>query len=256
MMRTQPIQWKATLIAAVVLLSIAGCGPRKIADSEKIRLYYEAGIGYINRGQPDKAIDSLKNAYELDHGYPQVLHALGLAYLQLGVPETALIWFRKTEELTPDDSQLLNNLSSTYLALKNYDETIRYATKALADLNYRTPAAAHYNRGLARMHTGDLAGAEADFMSAIRLEPLYDRPRVELARLLIRKGMYDTAINHLTSAVKINKRNAEAYLLRGQANWERGLVTQAENDFNHVIRMDSASPAIMDQAHNWLDRIQ
>lgn len=252
----QGFQWLLIVLAGGLLIGVIGCGPKKIDDSEKIRLYYDAGVGYMNQGEPDKAIDSLKNAYALDHGFPQVLHALGLSYLQLGVPETALIWLKKTEELTPDDPMLQNNLASVYLQLKNYDETIRYATSALSNLDYRTPAAAYYNRGLAKMRSGDLPGAEADFTTAIRHEPLYDMPRVELGRLLIQKGSYDKAINHLTSAIQINKRNAEAFLLRGEAYWERGFVTRAENDFNHVIRMENASTAVVDRAHDWLDRIR
>jgi len=249
-------QWMVIALLSCILFMATGCGPRKIDDEEKIRLYYEAGIGYINQGEPDKAIDSLKRAYALNKTYPQVLHSLGLAYFQLGVPETALVWLDRAAALTPDDPQLNNNLASVHLAMQHYDKTITYSSKALENPDYRTPAAAFYNRGLARLRSGDPTGAEDDFNRAIRHEPLYDMPRVELGRLLIRKGDYETAINHLSAAIQINKRNAEAYLLRGIAQWERGFVTRAENDFNQVIRIEGANRTIVDRAHNWLDRIQ
>lgn len=249
-------KWFMVLTAIAGILMLTACGPKKIADEEKIRLYYEAGVGYINQGEPEKAIDSLKRAYEINHGYPQVLHSLGLAYFQLGVPETALTWLQRAAEITPDDPQLNNNLASVHLTLKQYDTAIAFSSRALDHDDYRTPAAAYFNRGVAKSATGDMAGAEADFAAAIRHEPLYDMPRVELGRLLIQKGLFDKAITHLTSAIKVNKRNADAYLLRGEAYWERGYVTQAEKDFNQVTQLETATQFQKDQAHDWLDRIQ
>jgi len=238
-------------------VTFTGCtGHKKLKNEDKIELYYEAGVGYIHQGRPDQAINSFKHAYELNKGYPQVLQGLGLAYYQLGVPDTALIWFKRTEEITPDDPELSNNLASVYLSLKRYDESVVYSTKAINNPDYRTPAAAYFNRGIARLRLNDLSGAEEDFILAIRHEPLYAMPRIELSRIMIEKGNYDKAVTYATSVLKINRNDPEALLLRGQANWERGYVTKAETDFNLIIRLENVPAEIVAKAHSWLDRLQ
>lgn len=251
-------KWITACVCLIAIVwMISGCGgPKELDDEEKIRLYYEAGIGYIHQGEPEKALDSFQRAYNVNNGYPQVLQGMGLAYHQMGVPESALNWFKKTETITPDDPQLLNNIASVYLVLKQFDQAISYATRALEDESYRTPTAAYFNRGLARKNTGDLDGAVDDFTTAMRFDPMYSAARLELAWICLEQGNIDRAIKLASSVIKLNKNEAEAYLLRGEAYWERGYVTKAENDFTIVTRMENANSNIQQKAHNWLDKIQ
>ena len=70
-----------------VLLMTGGCGgPKKMSQSDKAKLYYDAGIGYINEGEPQKAIENLKMSLDLDRKNPQVMHALGLGIFPTGNP--------------------------------------------------------------------------------------------------------------------------------------------------------------------------
>lgn len=241
----------------VITALLSGCSGRKrLSRDDQADLHYQAGIGYINQGEPQKAVEQLKIAHEHSKTNPQIIHALGLAYFQLGVPETALEWILKAASILPDDPEIQNNLASVYLRLNQYDKGIFHSTKAVSNPDYRTPAAAYFNRGVCKVHKGDIDGAETDFRSAIRHEPMYDMPRIELGRILIRKNQYDEAIRLLSSAVNVNTNNPESYLLRGQAFWYRGYVSRAETDFRKILEMQNVPSAIVEQAHDWLDRLR
>ncbi len=240
----------------IIAFILAGCGGKRMSDVDHARLHYDAGIGYINQGEPNRAVEHLKIADEYDRNNPQIMHALGLAFLQLGVPETALDWVTKAHQMLPDEPEIHNNLASIYLIMGQNEKTVFHSTKAISDPDYRTPAAAYYNRGVAKMRLGDIDGAENDFNSAIRLQPLYDMPRIELGRIMIRRNQFDEAIRVLTVSLNNNPRNPEAYLLRGEAYWRRGYVSRAEADFRKILDLPNASPALRNQAHDWLDRIR
>ncbi|MBN1879575.1 tetratricopeptide repeat protein [bacterium] len=233
-----------------------GCSNKHMSRTDKAKLYYDAGIGYINEGNPQSAIENFKLAYELDQKNPQILHAMGLAYLQMGVPETALGWLKQTLKILPDDPEVNNNTASTFIMLKQYQEAIAHSSKAISDPDYRTPAAAYFNRGISYLRLERWEEAEKDFRSAIQHEPMYDMPRVELGRIMIHRNCYADAVQMLTSAIKVNARNAEAYLLRGQALWHQGYVSRAEADFNTILKLNNAGSTLIQQAHDWLERLR
>ncbi len=63
--------------------------------------------------------------------------------------------------------------------------------------------------------------AEKEFREAIQLDPSLDSARVGYANLLIdQKHIYDQSYNQYKEAIKINQRNARAYLGLGRIQME------------------------------------
>ncbi len=223
--------------------------------SDKVNLYYQTGIGYLNKGQPEEALNSFKQALELDSDEPLVLQGMGLAYFQMGILESGLVWLQKAKKLDPDNPELNNNLASIHLAMNHFEDALETSNQALNDPDYKTPAAAYYNRGIAYLNLGKVTEAEEDFKHASRLEPLFDQPLVSLGRLFFSRGDYQKAIEYLNAAIKVNNQNPEALLYRAQAKWHRGLITEAENDFLEILRQVSETTPIAKEARDWLDKI-
>ncbi len=247
------------IVALIMVLVVWGNGcanQKKLTRREEADLHYEAGLGYINQGNPQSAVEQLKIAHDKNKKNPQIMHALGLAYLQMGMPDTALEWILKVTSYLPEDPEIQNNLASVYIRLEQYDKGIFHSTKAIDNPDYRTPAAAYFNRGISRVRKGDADGGEADFKAAIRHEPMYDMPKIELARLMIRKNLFDEAIRMLSTAINVNANNPESYLLRGQALWHRGYISRAETDFRKILELKNVSPSLIDQAHDWLEKLR
>ena len=211
---------------------------------------------YRRKGDAEKGIKHLKKALEYDADRPDILHGLGIAYFQMGMLEPAELWLSKAVKLDPGNPELRNNLSGLYLQLKRYNDAFRESDIALKDPDYRTPAAALCNRGIAEYNLGRTNKAEADFRSAIRHNPFYDLPHMQLGRIYSEQGDFDKAIRSFSDALKINDKNPNAYLKRGIAYWQRGLVTEAENDFSKILRLVPENNPIAKSAREWLSKIK
>ncbi len=244
-------------IATAALVWFSGCAGRtELRDGSPAKLRYDTGIGYLNKGNPQEAIKVLKEALEIAPRQPLILHGLGLAYLQIGMLDAAVDNLEQAAELDESDSELMNNLSSAYLAAGRYEKAIAAATRAIDDADYRTPAAARFNRGSSYMALDRMDEATEDFTAAIRLDPLFDMPYMKMGDIAFAKADYAGAITSYDSAIKLNPTNFEAMFNRGKAYWHRGLLTDAESDFNKVLRNTTDKSPLNRSAREWLEKIQ
>src|SRR5581483_7215343 len=114
------------------------------------------------------------------------------------------------------------------LGLKRYDELISSCDTALAAA---APSAELYElRGMARDHSGNHAGAVADYTSALTLEP--DTPRI-----LARRGwsylLTDAArpaLLDFDAAVRLDPWSSDAYSGRASARVRLGMYREAVAD--------------------------
>ncbi len=251
------MNWKnfPILILISILAACAGHAPKPHSSNDRARLQYEMGVGYLNKGKLKQALDALREADRLNPNQPDIQEALGLVYFGLGVYESAKVNLEAAQKNNPNDAMLANNLASLYLAINKPELAIKESSLALKAPDYRTPAAAYYNRGVAHSMLKQDDLAIKDFTNAIQLEPMFDKPYIDLARIYIRNGKYARALPYLNSAVKINPKNVRARLTRGIARWNRGLVTDAEEDFRMVLRLAPPDSTLARAANDWLRRI-
>ncbi|MBN1354704.1 tetratricopeptide repeat protein [bacterium] len=246
--------WSLGIVACFALMTgCAGTTPKPM--SNRARLYFDTGIEYMQNGNLMEALSAFKEAEKLAPHDPEIQHMIGLAYLGQSMHEEAQKRMELAQKWDPDNPRIANNLASVYLESGRLDDTIRQATRALANPDYRTPAAAYYNRGMAYLKKKEAEKASADFLKAIQIEPLFDKPYVELGQIYTDEGNYNAAIKVLDAAVKVNSQNALAYFRRGVARWYRGYVTDSENDFSTVLRLVPESHLLASSARAWLSKI-
>lgn len=239
----------------IMLLWVGCAGRTDMQEGSRVKLQYDTGVGYLNKGEPQQAVSTLKGALELAPKQPLILHALGLAYMQMGLLDAAIEKLEDAAKYDKTNPDLMNNLSSVYLASGQYEKGIKTATVSIDDPDYRTPAAARFNRGSCYMMLEQYDKAIDDFTVATRLDPLYDLPYQKLGEIALGKGIYDDAVTYFTASLKVNQSNIEALFHRGKAYWNRGLLTDAENDFNTVLRNTSEQNPLNKSAREWLDKI-
>jgi len=249
------VNCKIIILGIVLIFSACTAHAPKVM-SDKARLYYNTGVEHLNEGNPNDAIGSLREAERLAPKSPEIKQVIGLAYFSIGVLNKAEQYLLNAQKLDPENPRISNNLSGLYLKLGRNQQAIEEATKAINNIDYRTPAAAHYNRGMAFYNLNQPNKAETEFKQAISIECLFDKPYLALGRLYIDRGQYDSAIEILNSAVRSNKNNPYAYLDRGIAKWHRGYITEAENDFIFVLRLVPDTSNVAKTALKWLDKIQ
>jgi tetratricopeptide (TPR) repeat protein len=164
-------------------------------------------------GSPLVAADLAKKA--------RLLHQAGRAEEALAACEAAL-------ELAPRDVDTHRLRIKVLLDLKRYGELIASCNTALASA---APSADLYElRGMARDHSGDHAGAVADYTSALTLRP--DAPRV-----LARRGwsylLTDAprpALLDFDAAIRLDPSSSDAYNGRGTARVRLGKYREAVAD--------------------------
>src|SRR5262245_25363597 len=112
-----------------------------------------------------------------------------------------------------------------------------YSTAIRIDPRYEKP---FNNRGNVRKDMGDTDGALADYSEAIRLKPDYHTALANRADLYDDKGEFDLALADLDRALGIDGRSARTFNLRGLIRKKKDDLDRAIADFDSAVRFDPA----------------
>lgn len=113
----------------------------------------------------------------------------------------------------------------------------KYVSKLAPD-----SAQIHEFAGLALVKEGKDEEATYHFSEAVRLEPRYYRPYVNLGVMLARRGELDEAIEHFNEALRLKPDNDEAHHNLGQALYSKGDIAGAIKHYRESLRFVSNSP--------------
>jgi len=149
-------------IIVILAVGITGCG---ITNTDHENAIMD-GIASLNRGKPEKALESFERAVELDPqdatGYLGRANALNT----IGKWERSLADYTRALDLDP-------NLTNAYV-----------------------------NRGVAYAHLGEAQKAIADYEKALALDPKIDNPPTFVKRLFSNEPNTDKGIRRHLEALK------------------------------------------------------
>lgn len=140
---------------------------------------------------------------------PRNLDALisaGEAALQLGDAQSAIGFFGRADDVSPDNGRVKAGLGRSMLALDRIADGLRLMEQA-ASLGY-SDAALLADRGLARDLMGNQAGAQQDYLAAMKLDPDDDRLIRRYAVSLGISGQVDQAEKTIEPLLHKNDRAA------------------------------------------------
>ena len=146
-----------------------GSEPSKELEPEGDAAFYkERAIGYIRKGEADKAIEDLSQAIKLKNNDPFTFGLRGKGYLNQGKDDLAIKDFSKVVSLSPRDPFAYFGRGMAYLGTGEID-------KAIEDLSHGLilkpdEADAYIGRGMAYKRKGNEAKAKADFLKAKELK--------------------------------------------------------------------------------------
>ncbi len=186
------------LIAMLLAVLVAGCsGSAKAVKVKEARnaaqINSELGLGYMQQGNLELALQKLERAVELDPQLASGQHYLAALYQQLGQNEGAEKHYRQAMFLTPEDPVLLNNYGVFLCRQNKLTEAERLFETAVKQPFYKTPEVAYKNAGLCALHTQDTAKAEAYFRKALKVNPRMGSALLELAALSHQESEYLSA---------------------------------------------------------------
>ncbi len=97
----------------------------------------------------------------------------------------------------------------------------------------------YFLRGIAKYNLDDLIGAEADFSTAIKLNPVYTQAYTYRAITRSRLGNYADALKDFAEAIDLRPDLPAPYFYRGVTRLQDKQYTKAIEDFDKFIRQDN-----------------
>lgn len=147
--------------------------------------YYYMGQLYNDKKMYQKAIDALKEGYNID-AHPVFLELIADCYQSLGDYPNALTAINEAQQMRPDDMDLITTKADVLGESGDIDGAIaelsRYIEKA-PDFFY-----GYYRRGFYEDNSGRTDEALTDYDMAIMLEPKYAYAYLGKGDMLMRKG--------------------------------------------------------------------
>ncbi len=204
--------------------------------------------GYLGRARvtvamdPKKAEDALKDmetAVQKDQNYADAY--LGMAELQVQMKESrlALKTLDQAANLNPDSPLVSLYRAQAYLELKEPKKALENARRA-NELDV-TLLSAYRVIGQVLQAEGDLAGSVSPLSTYALYKPDDAQVWRWLAAAYLDKKDTKEALKALDQSLRLNNKQASAYLLRAKLLLDAGKAENALNDYRSAFRLDDTS---------------
>jgi lipoprotein NlpI len=161
-------------------------------------------------------------------------------YLRMGRFPEAAAGFSEVIRLSPDHPAAYVNRGVALQGMNDHRRAVDDFDRAVRLISSFSPAhraLTYYSRGVSWKLIGDLDHAAADYEEALAINPRFSPAHEELGVLASFRQDFDTAIAHLSCAIKLSPRNTSHYKTRGLAYFDRGSFAEAETDLRYAVNI-------------------
>lgn len=175
-----------------------------MADPKSPYLQTTLSKVYFDLGQPERALEHLKQALELDPGYSDAQFQLARIYATTD-PARAAQSYESILAANPQDPGALFQLALLRVRQNRLDDAVTLLTRLVAV----DPQSFQARSTLAQVQAslGRYAEAEQQFLAALEIQPESERALIELAMLYERWGKADQAAATYGKVLEINPDN-------------------------------------------------
>jgi predicted Zn-dependent protease len=243
---------------------------------------YKAAVENYQHKQYDQALALAEQALQTHANDPAYLHLYGAILIPLGRLDSAEKYLRKAAAIAPDQPQyayelgaLLHNerkyveavpvlkravelgpenltarmmLARSYVFTFNQLKLPNFVDLTLEQLNYiarkspRFPAV-HHHLALVYINTGDLAKAQEELNTELRLFPENAQARLELGETLLKLNENHKAAGELQIAAKQAPQMPPIYFALGKAYKADGQAAKALDAVRRCVELDPQFPS-------------
>ena len=209
---------KPSAAILIFCLLLAGCvstgqNSRKVDPAAARDAYVQLGIGYLQKGETERAKQPLSEALKLDPRSASANMVLALVFQQEGEYDAAEKHFRTALASEPENARLLNNYGAFLLDRERYQEALEYFNKAAADTLYSERSRVFENLGIAYLRMGNIDAARENLERSLRLNIRQPRALLELAQIEFAEGNFVPAWNHYRRFDQLSEQNAASLWL-------------------------------------------
>ena len=195
--------WMSACWAAVLLAGCAGqqgmSGPSSnrndiVTESDepdhrrRARLRLELATGYFEQGQPNVALDEIKQSLVTDPTFVDAYNLRGLVYMRLNDIPLAEDSFRRALALNPRDADVAHNYGWLLCQQARYEDSFKSFALATANPTYGGRAKTLMTQGVCQVRAGQRAEAEQSLMQSYELDAGNPVTGYNLATLLYERG--------------------------------------------------------------------
>lgn len=193
------------------------------------------------QGRHTRAATILRTAMQ-QRPRPELQHALGMALMRSGQFAGALTELEAAYKANPKSSAIGSSLAALYLQLGRAAEAAKVAEQANAA--QKNQPGLLFLLGKARAEAGDAKGARTALEAAIKADPRFVDPVIELAKLDVRAGAAASAKSRLTAALEKAPKHPELLSTVGQLMVGEGRLDDAQRWFEKAD--DHSAPDVTD----------
>ena len=176
-------------IVLAIVMTLTGCAttgeptatPENIDQAASLNL--QLGIGYMQKGLLDVALEKLKKAISFEPDYPEAYNALGVLYEQLDEPALAEAHYLKAMTLNTQYGLARLNHGRLLCQRGATAEGEAQILDTLRSMPLDSPDSAYIGAGECRLEQGDTDQAERYFRRALELNPNAGEALLAMARL-------------------------------------------------------------------------
>jgi type IV pilus assembly protein PilF len=218
----------ARKIVLALLIATAGCAGQPPSSEVKpqsdttgsetdararARVHTELAAGYFELGNMSVALEEVQIALRSDADYSPAHNIAAIIYSQLKEDGQAEQHYLQALRIDPLDSDANNNYGWFLCQRNREEEGIRYFMAAVRNPLYRNADRSYVNAGLCYRQRGDLAGAEQNFLAALKVRPTQLQALYQMGDLSYLRSDYAAARSYLMRFTQLAPATAEVLWL-------------------------------------------
>lgn len=210
---------KHIVVIGLLAVLLGGCvttsdQPRRKTNPDEARdAYIQLGLGYLQKGETERAKAPLSEALKIDSRSASAHVALALVFQQEGESKSAEKHFRAALASAPNSARILNNYGAFLMEQQRHDEALEYFRKASEDTLYAERSRVFENLGLAYRSLGKTEEAKTSFERALRLNSRQPLALLELAQMEFEAQNFVPAWNYYLGFTQMSTQSASSLWL-------------------------------------------
>ncbi len=168
----------------------SGSAVERISPVRAAEINTRLGVGYLEQGQLQIAIEKLEDAVRQDPQHAPAFLALGIAYERINQVDRALQHLERAVRLAPDDGSAHNSYATLLCRNEQFELADDHFRRALQDPFYPTPQVVLANAGSCARRNEAYGNAERYLREALTIEPNNEISLFNLAGLFYDQQEY------------------------------------------------------------------
>jgi len=228
---------KGDYIEAIKFYTIVVEKPDESVKLYKALIYLNRGICYYHSGNQDKAIDDFQEAIYIEPRNINPYVNLGYIYIDKNEPDKAIEYLVRAKEIARDNYTVILTLAEARIAVENIEEAFALLSE-IPSSSKKEFIRAHFMKSDYYMTSNQLQKAYTTIMDLISIYPSEVDVYRYLVRILIAQGNFTTALSMYDCLLKINPEDISILFQKGKILEYLQDFKQAKVTYSRALSID------------------